>query len=104
MFYGLHFHKGNTYEEMGLSLVIEAASGLFCKLRQAIRTREYCKYVCPHTLCSEKEKRRNVLDRTALRGGPRLHRREEVEGDRNPYPKRYPFLLHPALVSEHEPQ
>ena len=101
---GFSFIRKIRSREVGLSLVIEEASGLFCKLRQAIITREYCKYVCQHVLCSEKAKRHHVLDNIVLRGGPRLHPHEEVEDERGPLTNKYPFLHHPALVSKHEPR
>jgi hypothetical protein len=67
--------------EPGMSLVIEAASGPFCTHRQAIITREYCKYVCHHTLCPERSKRRNVI-----------HHIFQGETHQGPIPPRSAFL------------
>lgn len=49
-----------------MSLVIEKARGPFCTLRQAVITREYCRYVCPHTLCPVKAKRETVIEHLFL--------------------------------------
>ena len=91
-----------------MSLVIEKARGPFCTLRQATITREYCRYVCPHTLCPIKTKRETVIDHIILHESPPessapnselmtartplLPREADIvgEGDRAPVPQNDP--------------